>query len=677
MHAPAEPRSYPMMAGLTTVQARAAAQDGPVLVLAGARAGKTKTLTAAVVHRIAAGGIAAGRVLAVTFTNKAATEMSSRVRAALDGGPASSWLGTFHGLAARQLRIEPEVAGLRPGFDILDADDSRRIVRRTLNALNLVGGDGGTAIGRDPLKLMCSWLSRFKDNLITPDEAPAQVEAMIAEANRNSVPIDAHGLRVSARVYADYQRRLREANAADFGDLLLWPARAMQCSESYRTRWASQFDCVLADEFQDVNFAQFTWLRLLAAAHGEIFVVGDDDQSVYGWRGADVGYIRRFTHDFPSAAVYRLEENFRSTGHILGAANTVIAQDPARLGKTLFTRKPGGDPVEIIRFRNGEAESSGMVSEITHRHAEGLAWDDIAILYRSNALSRSFEEALMRARIPYALIGDVGFYQRAEIKDALALLRLATTPDDAQADEAFRRVINMPARGFGAKAMDIVEVEATWRRVPLLVALETALLPPKTRAAGLAFVDAIRRVGRDRDTTLADQLSLLLDATGYRSMLRESRAEATEGRLENLQELVQLAGSFNTARELLDHAALSTGGPYEETTGRVQLMTLHKAKGLEFPHVFLPAWEAGVFRPDYGDPAEERRLAYVAITRGMRRVTISYCDYRRGPATPSFFIDDIPAPHRVSGWLHQLGATPVPVRRQVGRLNAAELLQRF
>ena len=678
MHAPAEPRSYPMMAGLTTVQARAAAQDGPVLVLAGAGTGKTKTLTAAVVG-IAAGGIAAGRVLAVTFTNKAATEMSSRVRAALDGGPASSWLGTFHGLAARQLRIEPEVAGLRPGFDILDADDSRRIVRRTLNALNLVGGDGGTAIGRDPLKLMCSWLSRFKDNLITPDEAPAQVEAMIAEANRNSVPIDAHGLRVSARVYADYQRRLREANAADFGDLLLWPARAMQCSESYRTRWASQFDCVLADEFQDVNFAQFTWLRLLAAAHGEIFVVGDDDQSVYGWRGADVGYIRRFTHDFPSAAVYRLEENFRSTGHILGAANTVIAQDPARLGKTLFTRKPGGDPVEIVRFRNAEAEASGIVSEITRRHAEGLVWDDIAILYRGNALSRSFEEALMRARIPYALIGDVGFYQRAEIKDALALLRLATTPDDAQADEAFRRMINVPApaRGFGAKAMDIVEAEAAWRRVSLLVALETAPLPPKARIAGLGFVDAIRRAGRDHDATLADQLSLLLDATGYRSMLRESRAEAMEGRLENLQELVQLAGGFNMARELLDHAALSTGGPDEEKTGRVQLMTLHKAKGLEFPQVFLPAWEAGVFPPDYGDPAEERRLAYVAITRGMRRVTISYCDYRRGPATPSLFIDDIPDSHRVSGWLRQLRTTPVPVRRQVSRLNAAELLRRF
>jgi DNA helicase II / ATP-dependent DNA helicase PcrA len=252
--------------------------------------------------------------------------------------------------------------------------------------------------------------------------------------------------------------------------------------------------------------------------------------------------------------VFRLEENFRSTGHILGAANAVIAQDPARLGKTLFTRKSGGDPVEIVRFRNADAEASGIVSEITRRHAEGVEWDDMAILYRGNALSRGFEEALMRARVPYVLIGDVGFYQRAEIKDALALLRLAVTPDDAQANEAFRRVINVPARGFGPKAMEIVETEAAWRRVPLFLALETAPLPPKTRATGLAFVDAIRRVCRDRDATLADQLSLLLDATGYRGMLRESRAETTEGRLENLQELVQLASGFHTARELLDHS---------------------------------------------------------------------------------------------------------------------------
>jgi len=654
------------LAGLTEMQARAAAQYGAVLVLAGAGTGKTRTLTAAVAHRIAEAGIAPGRLLAVTFTNKAAREMAERIRQSLGQAPLPSWIGTFHGLAARQLRIEPEVAGLRPGFDILDADDSRRMLKRTLKALNLAGGEEVAPVGRDPLKVMCNRISRFKDHLVTPDDAPAYVEALIAEAKRDAGYADEPGLRATARVYADYQRRLREANAADFGDLLLWPTRAMLKSRDYHTRWIERFDCVLADEFQDVNHAQFTWLRLLAAEHGQIFVVGDDDQSVYGFRGSDIGLIRRFPHDFPGSALFRLEENFRSTAHILAAANAVIAQDQARLGKTLFTRMAAGDPIEILSFRNADAEATAIVAEIQCRHADGLAWDEIAILYRSNALSRGFEEALMHARVPYALVGDVGFYQRAEIKDALALLRLLATPDDRQADEAFRRVINTPARGFGAKAMEMLEAEAAWRQVSLLAALETAPLPPKTRSAGHGFADAVRGVGRDAEATLADQLSLLLDATGYRAMLRQSKAETTEDRLENLQELIQLAGGFHTARELLDHAALATGGPGEDDTARVRLMTLHRAKGLEFTHVFLPAWEDGLFPPSYGDFAEERRLAYVALTRGMRRITISHCAFRRGHATPSCFIDSIPEAHRVLGWLRHpasspaQGAWPVP-----------------
>ena len=670
---------HPVLDGLTPAQTAAATQPGSALVLSGAGSGKTRTLTAAVAYRIDVRGIAASRVIAVTFTNRAAAEMAGRIRTALGGGRPPTWLGTYHSLGARQLRAEPEVAGLRPGFDILDADDSRRIVKRILKAMNLAGGDDGTGVGRDPLKVMCNRLSKFKDNLITPDEAPARIEAMIAEARRTDTVVDEHGLRASARVYAEYQRTLRDSNNADFGDLLLWPTRAMQVMPSYQVRWSQRFDCLHADEFQDVNHAQYCWIRLICG-NGEVFVVGDDDQAIYSWRGSDIDYIRRlFKRDFPAAVQIKLEENFRSTGHIVAAANAVISQDSTRLAKTLFTRKPEGNPIEIVCFRNAEAEATGIVAEMTHRHAEGVGWDQMAVLYRVNALSRTIEEALMRARVPYVLIGDVAFWQRAEIKDALALLRLATTPDDTQADEAFRRVINVPARGFGAKTLEIVEAEAAWRKVSLLVALETAQLTPKVRAAGLAFVDAVRGVGRNADDTLADQLSLLLDATGYRTMLRTSRAETTEGRLDNLQELIDLAGGFHTARELLDHAALSTSGPNEEETARVRLMTLHKGKGLEFSHVFLAAWEAGILPPDRGDISEERRLAYVALTRGQHRVTITHCEHRRGYMVPSCFIDDIPEQHRVLGWLRGGGDKARPHRTApvIDVVDGAELLRRF
>ena len=671
-------RSSDLLAGLTAEQAAAAALTGPVLALAGAGTGKTKTLTAGVAHRIEVRGMPASRILAVTFTNKAAAEMTARIRKLLGDGAAPYWVGTFHGLGARQLRAEPEIAGLRPGFDIMDADDSRRVVKRVMKAMNLAAGDETVSIGRDPLKLMCNRLSAFKDDLVIPAEAAAYVEAKIANANNAGLPVDPHHLRAAAQVYVEYQRVLRDANAADFGDLLLWPVRAMRGNKEYHLRWAGRFDAVLADEYQDVNRAQYSWVRLLASEHREIFAVGDDDQSIYGWRGAQIGYIRRFTRDFPGAAQVRLEENFRSTGHILAAANAVIARDHGRLGKTLYTRKPDGDRIEVVAFRNPEAEALGIVTEIQRRHGEGRRWEDMAILYRSNALSRGLEEALMRARIPYVLVGDVGFYQRSEIKDSLALLRLAATPDSPQADEAFRRVVNAPARGFGPKAIEAVEAEAAWRQVCLLQALETAELPPKARSGGLAFADAIRRVGWDQAATVADQISLLLEATGYRAMLRESRAETTEDKLENVQELITLAGSFHTARELLDHVSLSTSGPQDETADRVRLMTMHKGKGLEFPHVFLPAWEVGTFPPAYGDLAEERRLAYVALTRGMRRVTVSHCAFRRGYTSPSCFLDDLPELHTIRGWLHNPAAGPA--RRDTtypfGRMTTADLARR-
>ena len=646
-----------LLEGLTPQQKTAAVKQGPVLVIAGAGTGKTKTLTAAVVYRIRAAGIPASRILAATFTNKAAAEMTSRIRAALGEDAAPRWIGTFHGLGARQLRIEPEVADLRPGFDILDADDTRRMIKRVMKAMNIAADDEGNNI-RDPIKLVCNRISSWKDELITAEEAPAAAEQLIS----SGTPVDPQTIRAAALVYAEYQHRLRDANAADFGDLLLWPVRAMMRDRAYKKRWAGRFDCVLADEYQDVNRAQFMWLSLLCEEHRELFAVGDDDQSIFGWRGANVTCIRRFPQDFPNAALVRLEENFRSTGHILDAANAVIARDHSRLGKTLFTRKPAGTPIQIVRCRNDEGEANEIVTEIVRRRAEGATWDDFAILYRNNSLSRLFEEALLRARIPYTIVGDVGFYQRAEIKDALALLRLVATPDDRQADEALRRIINTPPRGFGEKAKTELEAEAAWRQVPLLQALDTTRLPPKARASGLAFADAVRHVARQTDTTVADQLCLILDATGYRQMLRTSRAETAEGRLDNVQELIQLAGHFHSARDLLDHAALSTGGPNEDATRTVKPLSLHRAKGLEFSEIFLPAWENGVFPPLYPHLNEERRLAYVGITRGMLRVTISHCNFRHGPSTPSVFLEDIPEADRVLGWSPQPKATPRMLR---------------
>ena len=669
---------HPILAGLTPPQVQAVTHDGPILVLAGAGTGKTRTLTAAVAWRIAEHGIPAHRVLAVTFTNKAASEMTQRIRTMLAGQTVPSWIGTFHGLAARQLRAEPEVAGLRPGFEILDADDSKRLVRRTAAAMHTAGCEDAGEAGHDAqsLKTLCNRISAFKDHLVDPEEAPRYIDAKIAQGQGQ--PVDAAGLRLAGRIYAEYQRRLREANAADFGDLLMWPTLAMQHDEAYRLRWAGRFDCLLSDEFQDVNRAQARWLRLLGADHERIFIVGDDDQSVYSWRGSNPGHLLGFNRDFPNAPCVRLEDNFRSTGHILSAANAVISVDKKRLGKTLRTSKPLGDKVEVAGFRDAEAEAQGVVAEIRHRHGEGVDWQDMAILYRSNAMSRSFEEALLRSTIPYVLIGDVAFYQRAEIRDALALLRLAAHPDDLQSDEAFRRVCNTPPRGLGPKALEALEAEAAWRHVSLLRAIETVPLTPRVRAAAFSFADAIRAAG-DQVATLADQLSTLLDSTGYRQMLRESRSEDSEGRLENLQELLCLAGSFHNARELLDHASLASAAPGEDAEGRVQLMTLHKGKGLEFQHAFLPGWDSA-FQSAWSDAAEERRLAYVAITRGKEPVSISHAAYRRGYAQPSCFIDDIPDEHKVTGWLREQ-QTPRFVRRVGGRftddVDAMELLRQL
>jgi len=325
--------------------------------------------------------------------------MANRIGTALGGQAAPHWLGTFHRLGARQLRLAPEVAALRPDFDILDAYDSRQMIKRIMKALNLAC-DEDAGGGRDPVKAISNKISSLKDRLMTPEAATAQTDSAVAAASRRGDPIDGQVFRNAAKVYALYQQRLSEANAADFGDLLLWPTLAMIKEESYRRQWAGRFDAVLADEYQDVNHAQHHWLKAIASLCRRIFAVGDDDQSIYGWRGADVSLIRRFTRDFPDAAEVRLEENFRSTGHILAAANAVIAGDKNRLGKTLFTSLGAGHPIAIATFRDSEGEASGLAGALLARRAEGAAWSDMAVLYRTNALSRAFEEVLIARQDP-------------------------------------------------------------------------------------------------------------------------------------------------------------------------------------------------------------------------------------------------------------------------------------
>ena len=644
-----------MLAGLTPPQRQAARQEGAVVVLAGAGTGKTRTLVAGVVDRIGRRNIAPSRILAVTFTNRAAEEMRSRIADAVGAERAPGWIGTFHAHGRRQLRTDPDIALLRDGFGIADAEDSRRIVRRLLQAATADGAldaqDGDTF--RQRVKSVTTRIALFKDDLVLPQQAAAGVEALV-QRYPGQTPEDVMAWHLAAALYPAYQEALREANMADFGDLLLWPTVTMQRDEDYRLDWGRRFDAILADEFQDVNRLQYQWLQLLSRDHGEIFAVGDDAQSIYGWRGANVGYIRNFINDFPGGTMIALEQNFRSTGHILSAANAVIALDSGRLEKTLFTATGAGEPIEAVEFSGGLEEAQGIVFEIGRRLLEGVAPDDIAILYRFNFMSRLLEEQLLKAKVPYELVNDTAFWQRGVIRDALALLRLASCPDDMHSDEAFRRVINQPARGVGAKTLAKIEAVAEQDYVSLFQAAEQLFGSARGRSADRVrtFLSTIREISASGDAPLAERLRELLDRTGYADMYR---AAGEDGRaaLENLEELVGLCAEFATLADLFDHAALGSVSGQASGEGRVRLMTIHAAKGLEYGHVFLMGWEDRLF-PSATNPDadEERRLAYVALTRGRRRVAVTWCAWRGGRfAEPSVFLSEIPSGALCRGWL--------------------------
>ncbi|GBR20134.1 DNA helicase II [Asaia spathodeae NBRC 105894] len=643
-----------IMSGLTHVQRDAARQPGTVVVLAGAGTGKTRTLVAGIADRICRRGIPAHRILAVTFTNKAAGEMRSRIEAVLGSDHAPRWVGTFHGHGRRQLRNDPDIAGLREGFDIYDAEDSRIIVRRLLEEACAAGFEAPDDVTmKQRIRSVSTRIALLKERLILPNDAVRSTEGLIASGQLHEGD-DLNAWREAAALYRPYQSHLREANKADFADLLLWPTVTMLRDETYRRDWAGRFDAVLTDEFQDVNRLQYLWLQALSRDHGELFCVGDDAQSIFGWRGASVSIIRSFLSEFPHGRMIALEENFRSTGHILAAANAVIAADPDRLQKTLYTAAGDGAPLDILSWPGGAEEAKGIVDEIARRGLEGVSFDDMAILYRFNFQSRQLEEALLHAHIPYELVNDTAFWQRVPVKDALALLRLCSSLDDRQSDEAFRRMANRPRRGIGAVFMARLEQTSEQSYLSLFETAEKIAAGGKTKAhdALASFTTTIREIAGKVGMPVAERLRMLLERTGYLEMHRQ---EGDEGKtaLENLHELCALAEAFPTLEALFDHAALGSVRDDADPIGRVKLMTIHGSKGLEFAHVFLPGWEDTLFPSTNAtaDPAEERRLAYVALTRGRRRVSISWCRYRGGrPAAANVFIDDIPQTSRHLGW---------------------------
>lgn len=650
--------THPVFSTLTEDQCRAARQEGAVVVLAGAGTGKTSTLVAGVCDRIERRHMPPHRLLAVTFTNKAAREMRERIAHAVGHDRTPNWVGTFHAHACRMLRRDPGIASLRPGFDILTTDDSMRILRRLMKAE--IRADGAASVDdatadllRKRARRLIHHIGGFKDRLVLPEEAwahrPARPAAEMTEGDWI--------LCEAIHLYPIYQEALRRANAADFGDLLLYPTRAMMSDETYRREWASRFDAVMVDEFQDVNLAQYRWLRLLSQDHGEFFGVGDDAQSIYGWRGADIGYIRNFLAAFPGGRMIALERNFRSTGVILEAANAIIALDPDRLPKTLYTEAGPGLPIEIIACKDGSNEALRLAREIGRRAAEGVAWHDMAVLYRFNFLSRVIEEQLLAQRIPYVLVGDTGFWQRGAVRDGLAYLRLMESAESGQSDEAFRRVVNLPKRGIGAKTLARIEQAAEEQGVSLFVAAEQMQGEGSAMTRLHAFLATIRAVALGEDLTLGERIEMLLQRVGYSDMLRQLGDEGLDP-LQNLHELILIAGNFATSEALFDHAALGAGAPGDGLDGRVRLMTIHGAKGLEFRHVFLVGWENSLF-PQFSegkDANEERRLAYVALTRARERVTISWA-IKRGNRwnEASSFIDEIPTPCRNEGSLRQAG----------------------
>jgi DNA helicase II / ATP-dependent DNA helicase PcrA len=620
--------------------------DGPVLVLAGAGTGKTRVLTTRIAHIIATGRAFPSQILSVTFTNKAAREMKERI-GHLIGGVAEGmpWLGTFHSIGTKMLRRHAELVDLRPDFTILDTDDQIRLMKQLLQAENIDEK-------RWPARVLATIIDGWKNRGLVPARVPpGEAEAFAGGRGR--------------KLYADYQARLKTLNACDFGDLLLECIRLLQENPEVLAQYQDRFRYILVDEYQDTNVAQYLWLRLLAqrginiSKPQNICCVGDDDQSIYGWRGAEVDNILKFDKDFPGAKVIRLERNYRSTGHILATASSLITHNEGRLGKTLFTDGDDGHKVTVTGSWDSEEEARLIGDEIEALQVKGHSLNEIAILVRASFQMREFEERFITLGLPYRVIGGPRFYERKEVRDALAYLRVVRQPAD---DLAFERIFNTPKRGLGDATLNELHAYARGQGIPLTQAMrqliETEELKPKVRqtlrdlAAGFDRWAAMLET--HRHTEVAETI---LEESGYIDMWKKDRSADAAGRLENLKELIRSMEEFENMQGFLEHVSLVMEAAQGESEDRVTLMTLHGAKGLEFETVFLPGWEEGLFpHPRALDEQgragleEERRLAYVGLTRAKERAKIYFASNRRihgswNASIPSRFVDELPEAH--------------------------------
>jgi ATP-dependent DNA helicase UvrD/PcrA len=631
----------PYLKGLNEDQRAAVlTTEGPVLMLAGAGTGKTRALTTRLSHLLHTGRAQPWQILAVTFTNKAAREMKERIEALVgDRVEGMKWLGTFHSIGAQILRRHAELAGLKSSFTILDADDQIRLAKQVIVAANL---DEKRWTGRGLATVIDGWKNRG----LTPDKVPANEAYHFA---------DGKGI----TLYKAYQARLTTLNAADFGDLLVHNLTIFQNNKDVLEEYQQRFSYMLVDEYQDTNVAQYLWLRLLAQKHKNICCVGDDDQSIYGWRGAEVENILRFEKDFPGATVIRLERNYRSTPAILGAASGLISSNKGRLGKTLWTDADEGEQVKVRGVWDGEEEARLIGDDIEGEQAKGRSLNEMAVLVRASFQMRAFEERFNTLGLAYRVVGGPRFYEREEARDALSYLRLIRSKDD---DLAFDRIVNKPKRGLGDKALQVLHKIARAQNVSLMAASRMALESDDLHAAArrslVNFVDTIDRWSRDvKDMAPADLAELILEESGYIEMWKNSKSPQAPGKLDNLKELIQAVSEFDTLEGYLDHVALVSELNDDTSDGQVWLMTLHAAKGLEFPVVFLPGWEEEIFPSkrsldENGNAAleEERRLAYVGITRAEENCRISFAANRQiygrwQTAIPSRFIDELPEEH--------------------------------